>query len=420
MFNNLGASPNQSTFTKDVASATRLLTSGEFSAYLQQEIYERSAMIQSGLLQQDARLNNVQGVIVEMPFAAPLNYFEESVNSSNSWGEQGAGHYTIQRTKASTQYAPMITRGAAFGMDDLSRVQTGFDALANIRSQMATDMNRKITQKIIAQMTGILDGPLVEHIHASTAELTANDCLTGKALLGERGDDLDILIVHPDVKQHLVALGMTIFEGTPGSTLSYATQGVGVTQADIGYFAGFRVISDSQLPVDRTDPAKPVYSSYLASSGLIRTGSQFPILIETERNALSLQDTVIYTYNRVDHIVGTSWKAGAYSSDPENDDLANPDNWIAAYADTRLIPLVKITSLSSFQSLVYTERPANADPAFTDPEEQRFIKHPQVVTKGDFSSIPADAPAAGKDADGLAGASAPVSPKSTKSSTKKD
>ena len=408
MFNNLDTgSTNNSTFTRDVASATRLLTSGEFAGYLQQEIYERSAMIQSGLLQQDARLSNITGVIVEMPFAAPLNYIEEQVKSSADWGTNGAGYYSIQKQQGSTQYAPIVTRGAAFGMDDLSAVQTGFDALANIRSQLATDMNRKITAKIISQMTGVLAGPLAAHTVAAAADLTANDVLTAQALLGERGNDMDILIVHPDVKQHLIALGMTQFSGTPGNPVAYATQGVGVTQTEIGYFAGFRVISDSQVPVDRTtDPTAPVYSSYLASSGLIKTGSQFPLLLETERNILSLQDTLAVTYNRCDHIVGTSWVAGAYASDPSNDDLADGDNWGAAYLDTRLIPLVEITSTSSFQSL-------NPDPVFQ--------KHVQVVTKGDFATVPTTAPAAGKNNDGLAAASAPVAAKAApKSAPKKD
>ena len=120
MFSNLNTGANNnSTFTKDVGSATRLVTSGEFAGYLQQEIYERSAMIQSGLLQQDARLSNIQGVIAEMPFAAPLNYTEEVVTSSDTWGGiandgSGPGHYRIQKTQASTQYAPIVTRGAKF------------------------------------------------------------------------------------------------------------------------------------------------------------------------------------------------------------------------------------------------------------------------------------------------------------------
>jgi hypothetical protein len=408
MFSNLDTGTNNnSTFTKDVASATKLLTSGAFGIDLQQEIYERSAMIQSGLLQTDARLNGITGVIAEMPFAAPLNYTEEQVNSSGTWGLNTNGYYSIQKQRASTQYAPIVTRGAAFGMDDLSQIQTGFDALANIRSQLATDMNRKITQKIVNQLTGVLAGPLAAHSITAAAELTANDVLGGKALLGERGDDLDILIVHPDVKQHLIALGMTTFQGSPGSPVTYATQGVGVTQADIGYFAGFRVISDSQVPVDRSNAAEPVYSCYLAASGLIRTGSQFPLLLETERNILSLQDTLAVTYNRCDHIVGTSWVAGAFKSDPSNADLADGANWYAAYQDTRLIPLVEVKAKSTFKSLVIEE-------------DDRFAKHPAVVAAGDFTTIP-DGAAAGTDGEGLAGASAPVAPKAaTTKTTKKD
>ena len=113
-FQNLGTAPDQSVFTSDVGSATKLLTSNTFAGYLQQEIYERSPFIQSGILATDARLNNVTGVIVEMPFAAPLNYEEEFVNSSSSWGNNGKGYYTLQKTQASTQYAPFCTRGAAF------------------------------------------------------------------------------------------------------------------------------------------------------------------------------------------------------------------------------------------------------------------------------------------------------------------
>ena len=384
-FQNLGTSPNASTFTSDVGSATKLLSSGQFATYLQQEIYEQSAMVRSGLLAPDARLSNIQGVIAEMPFAAPLDYEEELVNSSNTWGREEKGYYSLQKTQASTQYAPIVTRGAGFAMDDLSRVQTGFDALANIRSQLATDMNRKITAKIISQLNGLFDatngGPLKDHsIDAEDAggamrALTATDIIKAKSLLGERAQQFDILIIHPDVRHHLENLGMTIFEGSPGGPINYASQGIGVTATEIGYFAGMRVISDSQVPVDKgPDPQNPkppaewVYTCYLAASGVIRTGAQFPMLIETERNKASLQDAMFVTYNRCDHVIGTSWVAGAYASDPSNKDLADGSNWAAAYLDTRLIPLASIKCLGGgFTSLA-------PDPVFG--------KHPSVVQQG--------------------------------------
>lgn len=387
-FQNLGTAPNQSVFTKDVASATKLLSGAQFSLDLQQEIYERSPMIQSGLLARDARLTGLQGVIVEMPFAAPLNYTEESVNSSDTWGTNGAGYYTLQKTQASTQYAPYVTRGCAFAADDLSVVQTGFDALANIRSQLATDMNRKITKKVLCQIEGIFGGALINHVIDRTGnDLTATDIIGAKALLGERGDDMDILVVHPDVRYHLEEMGMTVLEGQPGTPINYATSGLGVTSTQIGYFAGMRVISDSQVFKSTTGGGGgPVYACYVMKSGMIRTGEQFGTKIETERNILSLQDSMTCTYSRIDHIVGTSWVAGAYASDPENPDLEDPSNWIAAYKDTRLIPMVKIlVNNSKFSSLDI-------------PEADRFEKHPSVVQKGDLTT-PTNGPAAGKDGD---------------------
>ena len=67
---NWGTSPNSSTFTTGttgIGSATRLATSAPFASYLTEQIIENSAMIQSGLIQTDARLNNITGVLAELP-----------------------------------------------------------------------------------------------------------------------------------------------------------------------------------------------------------------------------------------------------------------------------------------------------------------------------------------------------------------
>ena len=82
------------------------------------------------------------------------------------------------------------------------------------------------------------------------------------------------------------------------------------------------------------------FEYYLAAPGVIRTGSQFPLQIETTRNILSLQDVMAVTYNRCDHVIGTSWVGS--TTDPTNANLATGGNWEAAYRDTRLIPLVEL------------------------------------------------------------------------------
>ena len=102
MFSNLDTgAANNSTFTRDVGSATKLLSSNAFVNYLQQEIYERSAMIQSGLLQQDARLNGITGVIAEMPFAAPLDYIEDG----HLWSRLGQNGGVLLDSKTTSQHA---------------------------------------------------------------------------------------------------------------------------------------------------------------------------------------------------------------------------------------------------------------------------------------------------------------------------
>ena len=65
-----------------------------------------------------------------------------------------------------------------------------------------------------------------------------------------------------------------------GGTVNYASNGIGVTNTDVGYFAGLRVIIDDQVPVT-ADAGTGVYTCYLASQGVIRTGSQFPLTIKT-------------------------------------------------------------------------------------------------------------------------------------------
>ena len=73
MGSNPGTSPNSNTFTSDIGSVTRLATSAPFARYLTEEIFESSAMVQSGLIATDGRLNNITGVTAELPFFAPLN-----------------------------------------------------------------------------------------------------------------------------------------------------------------------------------------------------------------------------------------------------------------------------------------------------------------------------------------------------------
>ena len=349
---NWGTAPNASTFTSDIGSVTRLATSAPFGRYLTEQIIENSAMIQSGLIQTDARLNNVTGVLAELPFFDQLDYTEENVDSSATWGTGNKGAYLTQKHTASTQYGPIVTRGAAFAADMLSGYETGEDALANVSAQLSRKINKDITSKIISQLTGLFGTALAGNSLDKAAAaggtatdanyLTAASVTQAKYLLGENAADVSVLVVHPLVAADMEARGMLTFLNS-GGTVNYASNGIGVTDTQIGYFAGLRVVVDSQVPTvtptGGTTGDAIGYTCYLAAPGVIRTGSQFPLMIKQNDDILSLQDVMSVTYNRLDHVLGTSYTGGMH---PENSDLADEDNWELAYTSRENVPLVEL------------------------------------------------------------------------------
>ena len=311
-------------------------------------------MIQSGLIATDARLNNITGVLVELPFFDQLEYVEENVDSSSTWGTvtPNSGRFTTQKHTASTQYGPIVTRGASFAADLLHQYETGEDALQNVSAQLQRKINKDITSKVISQLTGLFGTALAGNtldVSAAAGEtaagenyLNAQNVTAAKYLLGEKAADVSVLVVHPLVAADMEARGMLVFQNN-GGTVEYASNGVGITSTQVGYFAGLRVVVDSQVPLvtptGGTTGDAMGYTCYLAAPGVIRTGSQFPLTIEQDRDILSLQDVMSIRYNRIDHVLGTSWVGTMH---PENAELADSSNWELAFSSRENVPLIQM------------------------------------------------------------------------------
>ena len=71
-----------------------------------------------------------------------------------------------------------------FAADDLHTYQTGEDALANIRSQLARDMARKMNQKLISQVWGLVsaDGAPLNETHVCDVSKCTGDVTVGNTL----------------------------------------------------------------------------------------------------------------------------------------------------------------------------------------------------------------------------------------------
>ena len=360
----LGNLNPDSTFTSDIGSATRLATSAPFARYLAEAIFEQSAFIRSGVLAQNAGLNGTIGARIEAPFFDPINSTEEVIQSNDTWGTSGAGHFTSQKVTASTQYATITYRGFMYSMDDLSQVQTGEDALGHMRAQLAEDLDRKLTAKLLSQLTGLFGagGPmnatnsLDKSVTTGAAEanyLTAANITEAKYLLGERAGSLTTIAMHPKVAAYMETVGALTFSTSAlstGGNIEWQGGGIGLTSTQVGFMMGLRVIVDEQMPILGGTGEQEQFVCYLFGNGAVATGNQFPLRIETERNIASLQDAVAVHYSNCLHVPGTTWAAA--TDNPDNTGLATPGNWGLAYSEPRLIPIVQLIVNSPYGGLI--------------------------------------------------------------------
>ena len=62
--------------------------------------------------------------------------------------------------------------------------------------------------------------------------LNAGNVTQAKSLLGERGEELTVIVMHSAVAYYLQALGMLTFMNS-GGVVNYASNGIGRTSTDV-------------------------------------------------------------------------------------------------------------------------------------------------------------------------------------------
>ena len=336
-----------------------LVTRPEFLSYVQEGIYEQCKFIQSGVLVRNSALDaKAGGVRVRVPFFRPIDPTEERIESNNTWGTSGAGYLTPQKITAAEQIMPILHRGFSYGVDDLSKLGSGADPMAAIRSQLAQAINKLRTRTLVAQLEGIfgaaLNGNVVDLVGAATGAateaqfLSAASLIRGKAKLGERADQLTTLCIHPNVFFYLQQIGALTFSTSAlssGGSITWGGGGVGLTSTDVGYFMGLRVVVDSLLPVDTNGANPDKYTCYLLGGGSLAEGEQQALRIEADRNILSKQDVMSLDYHYGMHLMGTSFNS---TDNPDNTTLQTAGSWARAYTSNQMVDAVKLIVSSPF------------------------------------------------------------------------
>ena len=326
------------------------------STYVSEAIKERSLFIKSGAVVRNALLDAREGgTRIQVPEFNPVSPTEEVMDGTATWGTSSAGYLTPQKIGTGTQIASIIHRGFAYAVDDVAILAAGEDPMLHIRNQLADAINKLNSARLFEQLTGLFHTALNAHRlekqlggSGATAEanyLTAATVAEARSKLGERGEELDILVVHPSVAYYLYQVGMLTFSTSAlaaSGAVTWGGGGVGIGAREVGEFAGMRVVVDSAVNTvaPGTSGHQKEFYCYLVKSGTILEGVQQDLRIEADRNVLSKQDVLSVDYHSTYHVMGTKWSDAG--DNPTNANLATANKWAATY-DIDLIPMVQLT-----------------------------------------------------------------------------
>ena len=326
------------------------------SRYVQEAIKERSQFVKSGAVVRNSFLDAREGgTRIQVPEFNPVSPTEEIMSGTATWGTSSAGYLTPQKIGTATQIASICHRGFAYAVDDIAMLAAGEDPMLAIRNQLADAINKLNNARLFSQLAGLfgtaLSGNALDVAKAAStgaAEanyLTASTISQARAKLGERGEEPNILVVHPNVAYYLYQVGMLTFSTAAmvsSGNITWGGGGVGVGARAVGQFAGCDVIIDEAVNTVAPGTSGHIteYYCYLIKGGTIMEGVQQDLRIEADRNVLSKQDVLSVDYHTAYHVMGTKWVAAG--DNPNNSDLATANKWSATY-DVDLIPAVQIT-----------------------------------------------------------------------------
>ena len=326
------------------------------STYVSEAIKERSLFIKSGAVVRNSLLDSRSGgTRIQVPEFNPVSPTEEIMDGTATWGTGSGGYLTPQKIGTGTQIASICHRGFAYAVDDIAVLAAGEDPMLHIRNQLADAINKLNSARLFSQLAGLfgtalsanaLDKGKAAASGATEANfLSATMVAEARSKLGERGEELDTLIVHPSVAYYLYQVGMLTFSTSAlaaSGAVTWGGGGVGIGAREVGEFAGMRVVTDSSVNTvaPGTGGHQREFYCYLIKSGTILEGVQQELRIEADRNVLSKQDVLSVDYHSTYHVMGTKWSDAG--DNPTNANLATANKWAATY-DIDLIPMVQLT-----------------------------------------------------------------------------
>lgn len=306
-----------------------------FNPYMVQRTLELSALLQSGIVENNAefdQLTSGPNTLVNMPF------WNDLTGDSEIMADDGA--LTPGKIGTDKDVARKHGRARAWGANGLSALLSGDDPMRAIADLVADYWQRDMQKVLLNTLAGVFAAAnMAGNVHDISAE-TGDAALIGGATfvdatqkMGDAKEKLTGVMMHSAVEAYLTK--KDLIETVPESEGKPA----------VSTFLRKRVIVDDGMPF-ATDTK--VATAYLFGAGAIALGNgSHPRIIPTEIDRDSLassgEDYLITRRIFMLHPRGVKWtEDGVAATFPTNAEIATGTNWTRVY-DPKAIRVVKFT-----------------------------------------------------------------------------
>lgn len=288
-----------------------------FNPYVIQRSMELSALVQSGIISNDAALDALAtsgGKLINMPYWNDLTGDDESLSDTNA--------LTPGKITAGQDVAVLLMRGKAWQTNDLAKALSGDDPMRAIADLVAGFWARKRQTTLLNILAGVFGSATMSgNVHDISAASGA-DTFTGERFidacqkLGDAKEQLSGIMMHSAVEAVLAKQNLIdVLKDSDGSPT-------------VKTYMGKRVIVDDGCPV-----ATGVYSTYIFGQGAIGLGNgAAPVPTETDRDSLAGDDILVNRQHFILHPRGVKFTSSSVAGPaPTNTELATSANWSRVY-----------------------------------------------------------------------------------------
>lgn len=304
-----------------------------FNPYVVQRAMELSALIQSGIVQNNTEFDQLASgpnLLVNMPF------WNDLTGDSEIMADDGA--LTPGKIGSDKDVARKHGRARAWGANGLSALLSGDDPMRAIANLVADYWQRDMQKVLLSTLAGVFAAAsMAQNVHDVSAEVGDAALISGATFvdaaqkMGDAKERLTGVMMHSAVEAYLTK--QDLIETIPDSEGKPA----------ISTFLRKRVIVDDGMPFDT---GTKVATAYLFGEGAIALGNgSHPRIIPTEIDRDSLassgEDYLITRRIFMLHPRGVKWtETGVADTFPTNAEIATGANWGRVY-DPKAIRVVK-------------------------------------------------------------------------------